>query len=75
LGDIVLISLFKKKARPGLVGVEVRSDGISVAQSVRSAEDNTSHIVFQDFIACKAAQRKDALNGVVEEHNLKGIAC
>jgi len=66
--------LFKKKTRPGLVGVEVRSDGLSVAQSM-SGDEGLSHIVFQDFVACKAAQRKDALSGVVEEHSLKGIAC
>jgi len=67
--------LFKKKPRPGLIGVEVRSDGLSVAQSMSGGDENSSHIVFQDFVACKAAQRKDALSGVVEAHNLKGIAC
>ena len=57
------------------MGVEVRSGGISVAQSMSGGEEGSSQIIFQDFIACKAAQRKDALSGVVEEHNLKGVAC
>ena len=57
------------------MGIEVRSDGLSVAQSICGAEENSPHIVFQDFVTCKAAQRQGALSGVVEERNLKGIAC
>lgn len=65
--------MFKKKAKPGLVGVEVRSDGISIAKSMQG--DGSAQVVFNDFIACKAAQRKDALEGLVDEHELKGFPC
>ncbi len=67
--------MFKKKAKPGLVGVEVRFDGLSIAHSVASDSDGSSQIVFQDFIACKAAQRKDVLTGVVDEYGLQGMPC
>ena len=40
-----------------------------------SSAEGASQIVFQDFIACKAAQRKDALAGLIEEHELKGFPC
>ncbi|WP_250656572.1 pilus assembly protein PilM [Alkalimarinus coralli] len=73
-GDTILISLFKKKSKVGLVGVEVRSDGISIAQSL-PGDGGSASVVFQDFIACKAAQRKDALAGLVDEYGLKGFPC
>lgn len=74
-GDFLLISLFKKKTKSGLVGVEVRSDGISIAKSMLGVGGDSTQVVFHDFIACKAAQRKDALAGLVDEHELKGLAC
>lgn len=54
--------------------MEVRSDGLSIAHAVAGG-DGSSQIVFQDFIACKAAQRKEVLTGVVDGHGLKGMPC
>ncbi|MFD2231981.1 hypothetical protein [Alkalimarinus sediminis] len=55
--------------------MEIRSDGISIAKSMQGDSQNVAQIVFHDFIACKAAQRKDALAGLVDEHELKGFPC
>ncbi|UZE95790.1 type IV pilus biogenesis protein PilM [Alkalimarinus alittae] len=57
------------------MGVEVRSDGISIAKSIKGDGNAPLQIVFQDFISCKAAQRKDALSGLIDEHALKGLPC
>lgn len=37
--------------------------------------EDLTRVVFHDFVSCKAAQRKDALAGLVDEHELKGVPC
>ena len=67
--------MFKKKAKPGLVGIEVRPDGISIAHAMKADGAEASNVVFQDFISCKAAQRQDALAEVIDAQGLKGNRC
>lgn len=74
MGDSALISVFKKKNKLAAVGVEIRSDGISIAKSMQGNGMNPQ-VVFQDFAACKAAQRKATLSTLVNEHELKGLPC
>jgi MSHA biogenesis protein MshI len=68
-----LFSLFKKKTRGQVVGLEIRSSGIALA--VSSGAGNASRISLCEYRECNAAERESVLTELVEEHNLMGVAC
>ncbi|OZG70859.1 hypothetical protein BTA51_23770 [Hahella sp. CCB-MM4] len=62
-----------RRGRKGLVGIEVRANGLAVAVAEPAADGN--RISRLDFIEAKAAQRSTALKDYVNTHKLEGMSC
>jgi MSHA biogenesis protein MshI len=69
-----LFSLFKKKSKGKVVGLEIRSSGIALAISSASAGAQ-SRIDVCEYKECNAAERESVLAEFVEKYDLAGCAC
>lgn len=65
-----MFSLLKKKSKAGKVGLEIRTDGISLA--IAREDNQVSSCIFRE---CNAADRADVLDSLVSEFSLSGAAC
>ncbi|ABC32803.1 conserved hypothetical protein [Hahella chejuensis KCTC 2396] len=61
------------KGKKGLVGIEVRPDGMAIA--VSEPAGGQSHIRAIDYLDARAAQRAGALKAFVNERKLEKMAC
>lgn len=64
-----MFSFLKSKGPPGVVGLEVRPDGLGLAIS-----KGASDLVYA-FEPCNAAERVSKLRTIVDEQGLAGMAC
>ncbi len=64
-----MFSFLKSKGPPGVVGLEVRPDGLGIAISRGSGD-----LVYA-FEACNAAERTTKLRSIVDEQDLAKMAC
>ena len=62
-----------RRGKKGLVGIEVRPNGLAVAVALPAASGNL--ISKLDFIEATAAQRSPALKDYVNTHKLEGMKC
>ncbi|KZY43182.1 MULTISPECIES: hypothetical protein [unclassified Oleiphilus] len=69
-----MFSLFKKKSKAQVVGLEVRSSGIALAVASKN-EGKNALITLCDYRECNAAERVSVLESLVEEHGLDGATC
>ncbi|PID43797.1 MAG: biogenesis protein MshI [Proteobacteria bacterium] len=74
MGWRVLINWFGKRKSSSFVGVEIRTDGISLAKTCASGDGRRS-LEFHGFEPCNAADRENALTKLVEASRSSGASC
>ena len=62
------------KSKAGQLGLEVRADGIAIAMA-KPGKDGQLYISGSKFQECKAAERVEVLNKLVNEMGAKGYLC
>ncbi|WP_020406359.1 hypothetical protein [Hahella ganghwensis] len=64
---------FFRRGKKGLVGIEVRANGLAIAVAEPTANGNRINRL--DFIEAKAAQRSTALKDYVNTQKIEGMSC
>lgn len=70
-----MFSFLKNKTSKGLVGLEVRPDGLAMAVAKREPGSDATMVTDCGFRACNAAERKDVLSTLVKEFGLQAYPC
>lgn len=69
-----MFSFFKARSKAGIVGLEIRADGLGVAlaNTDSAGQLRISKCAYRD---CNAAERKKTLNEIVSKYKLSGLPC
>ena len=69
-----MLSFLKSKSKAGVVGLEVRADGLSFSLA-KPNDEGVLHISECVYRECNAAKRSQTLNELVSEFSLSGMPC